>query len=612
MTSGHLRLDRGAVVGYKGSDWRIVAGINATSLWLEDPATHARQQAPIAELTLSKAVVDAQRYGIRPEILSERDRAEAIRRLQAIKPFLIGAHTADEMAERARALGVGRATLYRWISSFQRTGLLSSLVVANTGGAGRSRLTVEQEKALMRAIDEVYLTKQRLPLKAVLKEVKSICAGEGIRAPSHNTTRARIATIAPAIWAQRRFGKKAAFRFEPHPDVFPAPQYPLDVVQIDHTKLDIDLVDEATRLPIGRPWITMAIDVFSRMITGYYVSLDPPGDLSAGQCIAHSILTKESWLRDRGIESEWPCFGVMTSIDLDNAREFRGKTLRYACEMYGIDIQWRPVAKPHYGGHIELLLRTLAKEIHTLPGTTFSRTKDLHDYRPAEKASITLKEFDLWLAELIVCDYHQRIHSALKTSPVAKWAEGIFGKGDRPGRGYPAMFTDAEQVHLDFLPMIQRTIQTKGVVIDHIHYYHDVLRRFIGSKEEFIFKRNPKDISIIFFYDPEQKRYHEIPQRDISRPPMTLWALREITRGLVRGGKGNIDEQLIYASRERRLQIITQATQKTEAARRKFRRLAPAKPADPRPENQPPAPTPAIELQILCTEDLEPYEVRED
>jgi putative transposase len=101
--------------------------------------------------------------------------------------------------------------------------------------------------------------------------------------------------------------------------------------------------------------------------------------------------------------------------------------------MYGVDILWRPVAKPRFGGHIERLMGTLAKGIHTLPGTTFSSSQDLHNYRPAEKACITLKEFDSWLTELIVCDYHQRIHSALKMSPIAKWTEGIFGKGDRPG-----------------------------------------------------------------------------------------------------------------------------------------------------------------------------------
>jgi hypothetical protein len=37
------------------------------------------------------------------------------------------------------------------------------------------------------------------------------------------------------------------------------------VVQIDHTLLDIILVDDLHRLSIGRPWITLAIDVFSRI-----------------------------------------------------------------------------------------------------------------------------------------------------------------------------------------------------------------------------------------------------------------------------------------------------------------------------------------------------------
>lgn len=97
---------------------------------------------------------DVQRYGIRPEILSEQDSTEAIQRLEAIKPLLIGAHSRAEVAERARAFGVDRATLYRWITKFQQTGLLSSLVATQTGGAGQSRLTVAQEKVLMRAISE--------------------------------------------------------------------------------------------------------------------------------------------------------------------------------------------------------------------------------------------------------------------------------------------------------------------------------------------------------------------------------------------------------------------------------------------------------------------------
>ena len=51
---------------------------------------------------------------------------------------------------------------------------------------------------------------------------------------------------------------------------------PLDIIQIDHTKVDVILVDEETRKPIGRPIITVAIDVFSRMIFGFYISFEGP------------------------------------------------------------------------------------------------------------------------------------------------------------------------------------------------------------------------------------------------------------------------------------------------------------------------------------------------
>jgi len=52
------------------------------------------------------------------------------------------------------------------------------------------------------------------------------------------------------------------------------------VVQIDHTLVDVVVVDELERLPLRRPWLTLAIDVASRMVNGFYVSLERPSILS--------------------------------------------------------------------------------------------------------------------------------------------------------------------------------------------------------------------------------------------------------------------------------------------------------------------------------------------
>lgn len=64
------------------------------------------------------------------------------------------------------------------------------------------------------------------------------------------------------------------------------------MIQIDHTPVDLMLVDNEHRKSIGRPYLTLAIDVYSRMITGYYLSLDPPSATSVAMCVARSILQK--------------------------------------------------------------------------------------------------------------------------------------------------------------------------------------------------------------------------------------------------------------------------------------------------------------------------------
>src|SRR5256712_11879551 len=121
----------------------------------------------------------------------------------------------------------------------------------------------------------------------------------------------------------------------------------------------------------------------------------------------------------------WPIGGFMDTVDADNAKEFRGSMLRKACEEYGIDLHWRPVGRPHFGGHIERLLGTLHHEIHPLPGSTFANPGARGQYNAEQHAALTLSECERWLAMLIVEVYHQRLHRDLGTTPLRKYEEGI-------------------------------------------------------------------------------------------------------------------------------------------------------------------------------------------
>jgi putative transposase len=156
---------------------------------------------------------------------------------------------------------------------------------------------------------------QQRTVRSTSLEVARRCREAQLHAPNGNTIQVRIAAIPDRERLGRRSHRKAAVdQFAPRPGVFDSAQRPLDLVQIDHTKLDIIVVDDEQRLPIGRPWITLAIDVYSRMVAGFYVSLDPPGAIATGLCIAHATLPKEAWLAKLGGGGQWPCWGLAPGV----------------------------------------------------------------------------------------------------------------------------------------------------------------------------------------------------------------------------------------------------------------------------------------------------------
>jgi putative transposase len=566
----------GVTVGADNKRYTVTHLLDMESVLAKDSETGKTERLCIKDLSVPKDDKDKEASGEQEiSLISDKDWQEGQRRFSIIRPLLTGRRTKEMVREIAEKEGVHPVTIYRWISVYERTERTSELIPTKPrGGKGKSRLTPEVEAIVGSVIKDVYLKKASI--EKTCSEIRDRCSKANLQPPHNNTIRNRIAVITDRKKLERSAGPKAAAdKFDLRPGTFPGADWPLAVVQIDHTKVDIILVDDIYRLPVGRPWITLAMDVFSRMVTGFYISFDPPGAMSVGLCIANSILPKEKWLAKYDITIPWSCWGFMKAIHLDNAKEFRGNMLKRACQVHGIDIEFRPVATPHYGGHIERLLGTLMEEIHSLPGTTFSNPVERADYDSDSQSAMTFTEFVEWLLTLITGVYHQRIHSALGTSPIKQYEKGIFGTKDNPGVGLPARIIDEDRLRLDFMPYLERVIHPFGVAIDNVHYADDVLRRYVkaldsdtGLTRKFIFKRDPRDISVLYFYDPEIQQYFPIPYRDRSHPPISVWELREITRRLKEQGRKEINETLIFDAHRRMNEVREKSVRETKSARR--------------------------------------------
>lgn len=599
-----VRIEVGATVRCDKQNYQIVQLLDLQSVVGIEVESGRSVSLRISELEpVAQERVDGLYVNYDISTISSDEWAIAQQRFSAIKPLLRDSVLPrNSVEERAKEVGVDAATLYRWLDRYQSWHEVLALVPRKRGWqSGNSRLSAQADDLIGVVIEEHYLTTQRHSIPSTIKEIETQAKALGFTPPSASAIRARIKRIPEKVVLRRRgFADEARNRFTPSVGKFPGADYPLAVVQIDHTPIDLIIVDDRHRKPIGRLWLSLAIDVHSRMITGYYLALEDPSEISVGMCLAHSILPKEAWLNLHNVRGEWPVWGFPRIVHTDNGPDFQAENFRRSCSNYNIENQFRPVKRPKYGGHIERLLGTFMRELHELPGTTHSSVPDRAGYDSDKHAVLTMSEFEEWLVKTIII-YHNRVHSGIYMPPARKWHLGFFGSRSVDALvSVPPRPADPLTVQLDFMPSYRRTVQHYGVQLD-VYYYSEALRHWIGTTDpatgqarKFVFRRDPRDISVIWFYDPVLKQYFRVPVANQAFPAATLWEFRAAKKQAVDEGRQHIDEALIGRLILERRQIVKDASASTKKARRDAQKhkvhtknITPARPVKERVEAVP-------------------------
>ncbi len=586
---GILCLKIGSIVYLGEAKYKILATVSLEQVLVRNLSNGEKRVMETKDLTAIPPNAQSKK-SILLEYVPEKYRKVALWRFDVIKPLLEPGRTKKRVILRAAEFGLSYVTLYRWIGKYEETKSITSLV-PNYKERGRfkdrkddevverkdkRRLDQAVEAIIEKIINDEYLNQQQKEPEDIYIEVKAKCKNAGIEPPSKSIVVNRLKALPAKLVARRRRGRKAGAKYQSAEGSFPDGKFPLDTIQIDHTPLDIILVDEVYRRPIGKAFVTLAIDVFSRMVFGFYITLDSPSFFSVGQTLTQAILPKSAFLKEMGLTMPWEIFGIPKTIHADNAGEFRSDDFKLFYDEYRIEMAWRPVARPEYGGHIERLAGTLNKAIHTLPGTTFSNIEKKGDYKPEKEACFTIGEIEKWFTSYVLETYHNTIHSSLGMTPRQKYEAGILGDENIPGIGLPDVVEDQQRLKLFLLPSFERTIQREGVSLDGIKYFHDTLRRWINSTDEkgikrkFIFKRDPRNINKLYFYDPELKDHFTIPYRTLSHPSISAWELKAINRYLHEQRINRVDEHAIFQAYEKRKRIEQDSVEKSKKARREY------------------------------------------
>lgn len=410
-------------------------------------------------------------------------------------------------------------TVAIWISRYRSAGKDIRALIDRVADKGNRKPRYPEE--LVQFVDDIvetfYLTIERPSEIETLEEVRGRIKKENMARPEVRRwavpglamLRGRIGQIPAFDRFAARYGLPAARLKFRGAGAGADAQRPLARALMDHCRLDTFVVDESTGLPLGRPWLTLIIDDYSRYVLGYYIGFDEPSNVSAARAIRNAIAPKVGCqFSVPRTENVWDAWGLFEVLVVDNGLEFHGETVERGCEAYGIKIQYCPRKKPWYKGKIERYFRTQnQKLLSSIPGKTFSNIFERGDYDPSKHAVLSLSTLREVLHLWVVDYYHQRDHRVLHMWPAQAWKEGLVDVD----RYLPPTSTMLE---FAFSKADSRKLDKDGVEYDSLFYQSQDLVRLrerLGSELDVEVRVMDDDLGWIMVVAPDSREIIKAP-----------------------------------------------------------------------------------------------------
>lgn len=472
-------------------------------------------------------------------------------------------------------------SVYRWIKRYTASGcdIRSLLAYRANQGNVTPRINGRIRELAIQALDEIYLTLERPTLKEARFGLEHILDLENKqRAPSQKLTCPSTKYLSKVLHEQwdeytitkRRYGSLAAERdFRGSTGRKERPTRPMERVELDHTLLDVIVVDDETFVLLGRPLIAFAADVLTRCIAGISLGFEHPSASTLTACIKHAILPK-TYVKSMypNINNSWDCMGNIETLVLDRALENLGRRIAAASRQNGIDIEYNKRRSGWGKGIVERINRTCNEGvIHLMPGTTFSNILARGDYQSSKYAIITLSALREILHKWIIDVYHQTFHRGIHDTPAHKWQIEVAATQIYLPR-------TARDLEIAFgTPELGKTLWHYGVEINGLRYNNDLmleLRRKIGNRPLVDIMWYGENLGYIDVLDPTTNEYIRVHCIDFEYASgMTLYQ-HKINRAYAKEHyEGREDITALAAAKAEIRQMIKQTISKKRGTTRK-------------------------------------------
>lgn len=461
-----------------------------------------------------------------------------------------------KLREAAQKLGVNVRTVQRLVKKWEQEGL-AGIVKTDRADKGQHRISDFWQNFIIKTYQAGNKGSKRMTPKQVAVRVQAKAHEIGDENPPHYRTVLRV--LAPMIEKKEKAksirspgwrGSKLSVKTREGEDL--TVEYSNQVWQCDHTRADVLLVDQYGHL-LGRPWLTTAIDAYSRCVMGILLGFDAPSSMVVALALRHAILPKQ-YDSEYKLNCEWGTYGKPLYFYTDGGKDFRSNHLQQIGVQLGFTCHLR--SRPSEGGIVERPFRTLNDQLFsTLPGYTGSNVQE----RPeeAEKdACLTLRELEQLIVRFIVDRYNQSIDARMgDQTRFQRWEAGLLEVPD-----------PIDERHLDICLMkaTRRTVQRGGYLqFENLLYRGEYLAGYAG--ETVAIRYDPRDITTVLVYRQNGNQEEFLTRafaQNLETQKLSLDEARASTRKLRTNGKTLSNDAILQEALERDALIAKKKSRK--------------------------------------------------
>ncbi len=527
-----------------------------------------------------------------PDYVQERMRI--IQQLMAAR----GTKTYKQVQEEgARRLGMSVRSLRRLVKAWQELGV-AGLTRQVRSDQGRIKVSQEWQDFIVKTYKDGNRGSRQMSPAQVVVQVQARAQTVGVEDYPGRTTVYRI--LRPLIEKQqqkRSLGwRQDRLTLHTREGLAIGIEWSNQVWQVDHTRADVLVVDQSGEV-LGRPWLTIVVDTYSRCIMGIHLGFDAPSSAVVCLALRHGILPKQ-YSSAYELQGNWGTYGLPQYLYTDGGKDFRSQHLEQVATELGIVLCLR--RKPSDGGIVERPFGTFNTQFFsTLPGYVNSNVIERSPVAESE-ACLTLMQIERLLVRYLVDHYNPSVDARMgDQSRIGRWEAGRIAQlpllGDR-------------ELDLCLMRRDQRTVYRSGYLqFANLTYQGEHLAAYAG--ETVILRYDPRDITTIFIYQVQGAKEVFLTRAHAMGWETETLSYREaqaLSQRRREAGKGISARSKLEEVRDRDRRVQRQQRQKPESVAKAVPMSHP--PLPPKvDETLPVAPTPEAEVGVEREKKPVPY-----